>query len=690
MSSQRASSLWPCFGRSSRFACSIVLWVAAALAALVGLAAVMTRAADQQLRADAEHTAVQWSSFLVRHVHGVETFLETGVLTQEVLEELRDFHTAAEVFRFKIFDQEGRQLLVSDELLHGKIPAPGARSNGDGADLEHEAKRIRAVALQKGPTVRLQRAERPDRPTVYSEVYVPVVHDGRVLGVVETYVDQAGREARIASAFRYVALAVAAVLCSLAAVAVWQWQQHLKQQREAERKVRYLAHHDALTGAVNRASFSAALDQAQALAKAGGPSFAVLCIDLDHFKEVNDSLGHAAGDAVLRGVADRLNALVRRQDVVARLGGDEFALLQSGITSADEVASLAERVVETLTRPYEVRGQQLRGGASVGAAIYGPDIPNVDALLHQADAALYHAKLNGRGRFSFYDAETDQLRQERASMARDLREALHKNQLHLHFQPLYENDGQTLVGYEALVRWTHPQRGPVSPAEFIPLAEETGLIDELGTWVLQRGCEEAVCWPATLSLAVNLSALQFRSGKLVETVSRCLQKTGLPASRLELEITESLLMSNTDQVVHTLHELTGMGVRISMDDFGTGYSSLAYLWRFPFDKVKIDRAFTQNLDKDPKVSLIVRSIVLLAHSLNIRVNAEGVESAAQLKALQDHGCDEMQGFLLGRPAPSRELRHQGARAEASQAEPRAKTDFALLDKVSVPTQAMPL
>jgi diguanylate cyclase (GGDEF)-like protein len=673
-----------------------VLWVAASLTALIGLAAVMTRAADQQLQADAEHTAIQWSTFLVKHVHGVETFLEKGMLTPEVREELRDFQAAGEVFRFKIYDREGRELLVSDELA-GPIPAAGATPSHN-EDSEHEASHIRAVALHARPTVKLQRAQRADHPLVYSEVYVPVVHEGKLLGVVETYVDQAASEARIAAAFRHVALAVAAVLCTLAGVAVWQWQRHLKHQREAERKVRYLAHHDALTGAVNRASFSTALDQAQAVAKAGGPSFAVLCIDLDHFKEVNDSLGHAAGDAVLRGVADRLNALVRRQDVVARLGGDEFALLQSSITSADEVAGLAERVVETLTRPYEVRGQQVRGGASVGAAIYGPDIASVDALLHQADAALYHAKLNGRGRFSFYDAQTDQLRQERVSTARDLREALHRNQLHLHFQPLYENDGRTLVGYEALVRWTHPQRGPVSPAEFIPLAEETGLIEELGTWVLQRGCEEAACWPSTLSLAVNLSALQFRSGKLTETVSNCLQKTGLPAARLELEITESLLMSNTDQVVDTLHELTHMGVRISMDDFGTGYSSLAYLWRFPFDKVKIDRAFTQNLDKDPKVSLIVRSIVLLAHSLNIRVNAEGVESAAQLKALQDHGCDEMQGFLLGRPTPSRELRHQGARAESPPQTPRASTDFSALDKVTAPaklsqpqpTQAMPL
>ena len=689
MSLPKNPSPWRYFTRSSRLACSIVLWVAAAVGGLAGLAAVMTRAADQQLQADAAHAALQWATFLVKHVHGVDHFLEEGKVTPELLEELREFHNAGEVFRFKVFDREGRLLLVSDDLDKGRIPGPGdptllAQTDG------HRHHEVPGIAQGKGTVVTLKREPLSGRPAVYSEAYVPVERNGHVLGVVQAYVDQGAREARIASAFRHVALAVAAVLCALAAVAVWQWQQHLKRQREAERKVRYLAHHDALTGAVNRASFGAALDQAQALAKAGGPSFAVLCIDLDHFKEVNDSLGHAAGDTVLRGVAERLRALVRREDVVARLGGDEFAVLQAGINSADEVASLAERVVEALTRPHEVRSQQVRGGASVGAAIYGPDIPNVDALLHQADAALYHAKLNGRGRFSFYDAETDLQRQERLSTARDLRQALQDEQLHLHFQPLYEGDGRTLVGYEALVRWTHPQRGPVSPAEFIPLAEESGLIDDLGAWVLERGCEEAACWPTSLSLAVNLSALQFRGGKLVETVGRCLHKSGLPASRLELEITESLLMSNTEQVVQTRHELTAMGVRISMDDFGTGYSSLAYLWRFPFDKVKIDRAFTQNLDKDPKVSLIVRSIVLLAHSLNIRVNAEGVESAAQLRALQEHGCDELQGFLLGRPTASRDLRHHGARAEVTQAIPRAQSNFGSLESLREPTQAMPL
>jgi predicted signal transduction protein with EAL and GGDEF domain len=329
---------------------------------------------------------------------------------------------------------------------------------------------------------------------------------------------------------------------------------------------------------------------------------------------------------------------------------------------------------------------------SVGAAVYGTDGTGREELLHRADLALYRAKSNGRGTFSFYDPDMDQQLQARRAIVRDLRQALLERQLHLHFQALYESDGRTLSGYEALLRWTHPQRGPIPPAEFIPIAEESGLIEELGRWVLSRACREARRWPASLSVSVNLSAAQFKRGNLVQTVADCLAKAGLPAHRLELEITESLLMSNTEQVVQTLHALTGMGVRIAMDDFGTGYSSLAYLWRFPFDKVKIDRAFTQNLDQDPKVDLIVRSIVTLAHSLDIRVNAEGVETQAQLQRLQDHGCDELQGFLLGRPTPVEALNHRGAAAAKPPTLPRAQTDFAPLATMPMPlpTQPMPL
>jgi diguanylate cyclase (GGDEF)-like protein len=663
--------------RRAGLARNLVLWLGGAAAAL-GLAGVlMGRVAESQLQADAEHVALQWAE-LVRHsVPDLETAFATGEFTPAALQRLRDLGHPGDVFRFKLYDRAGAELLVSDSLADARLVRDGTRRLGD-EDGKTKAN-VRAIVLGGRNHTELKRASGPDRPPVYSEAYVPVMRDGRVLGVVEVYVDQAVREQRIGIAFRKVALGVAAMLLALVAAGAWQWSRYWRRQHAIEAQVRYLARHDVLTGTLNRASFAQALDASAQRAAGGGPSFAVLCIDLDRFKEVNDSLGHAAGDQMLRTVASRLRGVVRERDLVARLGGDEFAVLQADVERPDVVLRLAERIVATLGESHSVAGHELRGGASVGAAIYGRDTADIDELLHRADSALYRAKVAGRGRFSFYDETIDRQLQERRATARDLRDALHREHLDVHFQALYESDGRTLTGYEALVRWTHPRRGVIAPSEFIPLAEETGLIEELGHWVLQRACAIAAGWPPSLSVSVNLSAMQFRSGDLVARVAQSLRDSGLPATRLELEITESLLMSNTEQVVRALHDLTAMGVRIVMDDFGTGYSSLAYLWRFPFDKVKIDRAFTQNLDSDPKVSVIVRSIVSLAHSLNIRVNAEGVESPAQLRALQRHGCDEVQGFLLGCPAPDDELHHAGAPHEVKTTLPRAQTDFAPLD-----------
>jgi len=453
------------------------------------------------------------------------------------------------------------------------------------------------------------------------------------------------------SAVAKLVLTVMGLFGGLGALCVVFWRQHWRAERTAAEQVRFLAHHDALSGLLNRTSFQQAMQQSVQAGREGGHAFAVLCIDLDHFKEINDTLGHAAGDAVLRETASRLQEVTRQGDRVARLGGDEFAILQAHVTQSEDVGHLANRIVQALSEPYDVSGQTLICGGSVGAAIYGVDGLAPEELLHRADLALYRAKAAGRGAFSFYDAAMDLQLQERRHLTRDLRAALARDELTLHFQPLFESDGRTIAGYEALLRWQHPKRGNIPPVVFIPLAEETGMIDALGRWVLKRACAEAALWAAPLTVAVNLSAVQFRRGDLVQVVTEALAEADLPATRLELEITESLLMGNTEPVIEALRALSELGVRIAMDDFGTGYSSLAYLWRFPFHKVKIDRAFTQHLASDPKVGLIVKSIITLAHSLDIRVNAEGVETSEQMSALQAHGCDELQGFLLGRPAP---------------------------------------
>ncbi|MEW6703361.1 MAG: bifunctional diguanylate cyclase/phosphodiesterase [Pseudomonadota bacterium] len=663
-------------------------WLAGGLLALVATGLAMRHAARVQLEADAQHAALHWAAFARDSVPDLDRALAGGGFTPEALAQLNRLRQAGEVFRFKLFDAAGRNLLVSDDLQPAGQAAPPASTPAPAtAPNAHDDASLREVLRSGRPQVALRRETRADRPPVYSEAYVAVQRAGRVLGAVEVYVDQTARAQRIDAAFRKVALAVTLALTALGAFGAWHWGRRARREREAEERMRYLAQHDVLTGTLNRARFREALERAEARAREGGAGFAVLSIDIHGFKDVNDTLGHAAGDELLRAVALRLRDTVRELDLVARLGGDEFAVLQAGVAAPEEVSRLGQRIVDALGLPYEIAGQPLHAAASVGAALYGHDGSGHDELLHKADQALRRAKASRRASFSFYDAVLDEKLQGRRAIVRDLRHALYAGELHLHFQPLYERDGATLGGYEALVRWHHPQRGPVSPAEFIPLAEESGLIEDLGTWVLARACEVAATWPPSLSLSVNLSAAQFRRGdELVGVVGACLEAAGLPAHRLELEITESLLMGNTEAVVQTLHRLTATGVRIVMDDFGTGYSSLAYLWRFPFDKVKIDRAFTQHLGQDPKVDLIVRSIVSLAHSLNIRVNAEGVETPAQMRCLQDHGCDELQGFLLGRPSPAAQLRHEGAPEEASAPRlPRAATDFAPLPPSTLPT-----
>jgi len=628
---------------------TLVLWLLATAAALLAVFFGVQQVARQYLREDAERTAVAWARYVGKAVPDVERVFAGEMPSPAMVAAMETLRGASTLFRYKFFAADGRYLLVSDSFTT-RPPADA------GGGFSHPT--AATVALGGGNDVALKEGDGIKRPPLYSEAYVPMLRDGKLIGVVEVYIDQTARAATIAQAFRRVVLLAGATLGAVFALGAWLWWRRVRQEREAEERVRYLAHHDVLTGAVNRASFELALKQASWRRTQGGPGFAVLCVDLDHFKDTNDSLGHAAGDELLRQATARLRALVRSADVVARLGGDEFALLQSGVDGSEAVATLAQRVVDSLAEPYALMGQRAAGSASVGAAIQGIDGDAAEVLMHRADLALYRAKSKGRGCYSFYDAALDRELQDRRALTQDLHDALAQGSLVLHFQPVYDGAGHQLRGYEALTRWPHPTRGFVPPLEFVPLAEETGLIDELGRWVLRTACAEAAGWPDGLSVAVNLSPSQFkREGVIVEEIRDALAAAGLPAQRLEVEITESLLMNNTEPVLRMLNALHTMGVRIAMDDFGTGYSSLAYLWRFPFDKVKIDRAFTQHLGDDGRVDLIVGSIVSLAHSLDIRVNAEGVETEAQRNALRDHGCDELQGFLLGRPMPRERLAH---------------------------------
>ena len=431
----------------------------------------------------------------------------------------------------------------------------------------------------------------------------------------------------------------------------------ITERKRAESQIAYMAHHDALTDLANRVLFREHVERALAQAKRSGATIAMLCLDLDLFKNVNDTLGHHAGDAVLKAVADRLRRCVREGDVVARLGGDEFAVLQTAPNQPHDAGALAARLVQMLGAPYRVDGQEVVIAASVGVALSDSDCALPDQLLKRADLALYRAKADGRATFRFFEPEMDAQLQARRSLELDLRKALAHGDLEVFYQPQVNLAAGTIGGYEALLRWPHPQRGYISPAEFIPIAEETGLIAQLGDWVLRQACREAAEWPDYLKVAVNLSPVQFRSRALVDTIMAALKESGLPPRRLEVEITESVLLQDDAATMEMLHELRGLGVRVALDDFGTGYSSLSYLRSFPFDKIKIDQSFVRELSTRADCLAIVQSITRLGATLRMTTTAEGVETEEQVRQLRAAGCVEAQGYLFGRPKPAVELHH---------------------------------
>jgi diguanylate cyclase (GGDEF)-like protein len=424
----------------------------------------------------------------------------------------------------------------------------------------------------------------------------------------------------------------------------------------ANRQLRHLTTHDALTGLPNRVLLDDRLAQAMALADRDSRSFALMVCDLDRFKLINDSLGHRAGDELLQEVARRLSAVARTADTVARFGGDEFVLVGSSLADAEDAMQLAARAIEVLRAPVRVAGIDVHVSPSIGIALYPEDGASIEALLAHADAAMYAAKHQGRGSVQRYLPGMHAGIEDRVQMESELHQAIELKQFELHYQPKVDTRTGVVRSAEALIRWVHPSRGLVSPADFIPLAEECGLIGAIGEWVIREACRQARAWQEegvpSLRISVNLSASQFREVGLVDSIRRALDDVGLLARYLEVELTESAVMSDPEQSVAILEQLSAMGVLVSVDDFGTGYSSMSYLRRFPIDKLKIDRVFINEIASRPEDASIVRAIVSLAHSLNLKVVAEGVETSAQLDFLKTAGCDEYQGFHYSRPLPA--------------------------------------
>jgi diguanylate cyclase (GGDEF)-like protein len=425
-------------------------------------------------------------------------------------------------------------------------------------------------------------------------------------------------------------------------------------QHEAEARIAHMALHDPLTDLPNRVLFRQRLEEALHRVPRG-EACAVLCLDLDQFKGVNDTLGHPVGDALLKAVTDRLRRIIRQTDTVARLGGDEFAIVQSSVNHPADATALATRVLRELSTPFQVAGHQVVIGTSIGIAVAPEDGTDPDVLLKSADIALYRAKSDGRNRHRYFEPAMDALMRARRELELDLRKAIRSSEFELYFQPLVNLLTQRITGFEALLRWRHPKRGIVSPGEFIPLAEEIGLIIQMGEWVLQEACRCAASWPEPVKVAVNISTVQFKGPNLISAVTQALEQSKLDPSRLELEITESVMVHDFDAALTMLRELKKLGVSISMDDFGTGYSSLSYLRAFPFDKIKIDQSFVRELGRSSDCTAIIRAVTGMCDSLGIIATAEGVETAQQLRLLQAEQCTEIQGYLVSRPRPADEI-----------------------------------
>jgi diguanylate cyclase (GGDEF)-like protein len=594
---------------------------------------------ERLLRVDAESTAQAWAGTLLDSTSEIPAIIAGKPPTERTSRLLNEAIEVGGVYRFRLWDLHGRQVAMSERV-------PGLLTPK--SMIEHcGAQGVRAVLSGATCTV-LDIGHLARNPAHFACSYVPVFQNGTVVGVLEIYVDLADHFVLYGKAFLLSEITTAIIIILAGGVPIYLVHRKMRAHRIATAEAQFLADHDNLTGIANRRRLGEAASAALAWSRRNQSQVAVLILDIDHFKDVNDNYGHAAGDDLLRKFARRISSAIREEDTVARLGGDEFVVLQVGIAQPVGAKALADRLLAALAEPYEILGMQIPCGSSIGVAISPADASEWDKLLSCADTALYKAKAAGRKTACFFQPGMDASLRERYRIELDIKRALDAKAFNVVYQPISSFREGTILGFEALVRW--PEGWPLRcPAVFIPIAEECGLMPAIGAWVLEAACTTATTWKNPLKIAVNLSPVQFRQGDIVATVKDALKASGLPPERLELEITENLWIENTDAVLEQLAQLKQLGVSITLDDFGTGDSSLKYLWKFPFDRVKIDRSFVEEMESDPKAAAIVNTIVALGASLHLTITAEGVETLAQAKLLHDSGCDEAQGYLLGRP-----------------------------------------
>ena len=623
---------------------NVALIVAVLLMLISGTLAAVKITTNYLLFQSATSDARSWAGFMAKSIADLEPIAAGELPSAASMSFFQWAQKSDQVFRYEIFNREGYSQLVAD---HNKIALLTLS--------EYSAAAARAGTTGQ-PVVEAKEGNLPDLPSFYARAYVPVMVDAVPIAVVAAYVDQTQERDRVHDAF----LLAAASLCLLSglcfgvpAIALYR---RTKEKQRGDRRIRFLAYHDALTSLANRTRLVERLGDAFAALPVRGGSFAVHFIDLDGFKEINDTLGHDGGDFVLTTVAERLRATARPGDVVARLGGDEFVVIQSRVDGKDEAEKFANRITSALTAPMPFKDNMIVSTVSVGVALAPEDGNNPERLLKSADLALYKCKADGRNCIRFFRPEMDAALLERIELERTIRNAVLHDRFVLHYQPMIQISGRRLVGFEALIRLPAEDGSLIPPLLFIPVAEELRFIDKIGAWVLREACRTAKLWPKHLTIAVNLSPAQFAAGSVSAVVAAALMEAGLEPHRLELEITETLLLGNTESIMTELQALKAMGVAIVMDDFGTGYSSLNYLWRFPFDKIKIDRSFMQGFEGSRRdAETVVKTIIGLGRELNMRVTVEGVETAKQAAFLEKADGDQAQGYYFGRPVPASEV-----------------------------------
>jgi diguanylate cyclase (GGDEF)-like protein len=641
---------------------------------VAGVGLILKTTVDYLLYWDATAAAERWAGYVAENVPDLEDIADGEQPSAESMAFLIRTQQIRNVFGFEIINFYGNVQIISDgskiSSIHGTVHSDAAE---------------RAVTLGK-PIISVDEGTPPVRPKIYSEAYLPVIVDGHPKAVVAAFVDLSEQRDHFRKAFLLAALALCLLIGGAAGIPSIAWYRRTKEKQVVDRRIRYLAHHDVLTGLANRASLIETLDKALIALPFRGDALAVHFIDLDHFKGINDAFGHDGGDFLLKTFAERLRAVIRLDDVIARLGGDEFVVVQNAVNSRDEAEKFAHRVVAALITPIKFNAYELAATLSVGFALAPADGNSSERLLKSADLALYKAKADGRNCVRSFLPEMDVTLEARIELEKTIRNAVIHDGFVLHYQPIFEILDHRLIGFEALVRLAAEDGTLIPPLVFIPVAEELRLIGKVGNWVLREACRTAATWPRHLAIAVNMSVAQFEVGGVCGIVTAALDEAGLEPHRLQLEVTESLLLGDSEAVLTELRTLKAMGVAIVMDDFGTGYSSLSYLWRFPFDQIKIDRSFMAGLDHSGRNSeTVVKTIIALGRALNMRVTIEGVETAKQAAFVRDAEGDQAQGYFFGRPIPAFEIaaailadfREANFRGTNMESAPAAKTDAKL-------------